>query len=144
MHPFFSWVLGSSLQSLLCTHSQGGCSSWGRKVSDTTEWLNWTPLVLLLGFYLVPLSGTYSSVVSFCLNFFVFLCMWKVSHASQPWWSGPLYGISYVTQQYTPLLSLKSQGPAGLRIGSNLCFLDSVSHAVGQDLSRFWCLPPCG
>ena len=38
----FGWTLGVG-------DGQGGlacCSSWGRKESDTTEWLNWTELIL--------------------------------------------------------------------------------------------------
>ena len=33
----------------------------------------------------------------------------------------PSVGMSYVSQQYTPLLSPKGQGPAGHRVGSDLC-----------------------
>ena len=35
-------------QSLRVAYGQGGltcCNSWGRKESDTTEWLNWTELI---------------------------------------------------------------------------------------------------
>ena len=59
MHPFFSQVLGSSLRSLLRTLSLVDCLSPRHSL-------------VLLGFYLVPLSGTYSSVVSFCLNFYLY------------------------------------------------------------------------
>ena len=40
----FEWTLGVG-------DGQGGlacCNSWGRKESDTTEWLNWTGLVIFL------------------------------------------------------------------------------------------------
>ena len=40
----FEWTLGDG-------DGQGGlacCNSWGRKESDTTEWLNWTELKVLL------------------------------------------------------------------------------------------------
>ena len=37
----FGWTLGvgDGQEGLVC------CSSWGRKESDTTEWLNWTELI---------------------------------------------------------------------------------------------------
>ena len=40
----FGWTLGVG-------DGQGGlacCNSWGRKESDTTEWLNWTELILVI------------------------------------------------------------------------------------------------
>ena len=43
----FEWTPGDG-------DGQGGlecCDSWGRKVSDMTEWLNWTELNLLLRLY---------------------------------------------------------------------------------------------
>ena len=53
MHPFFSWFLWSSW-SLSWTLSRVDCLS---------------PLhLVLLGFYLLPSSETYSSVASFCLS----------------------------------------------------------------------------
>ena len=41
--PGFVWTLavGDKQGGLVC------CGSWGRKESDTTEWLNWTELRLL-------------------------------------------------------------------------------------------------
>ena len=42
----FEWTLGVG-------DGQGGlvcCDSWGRKESDTTEWLNWTELKILIKF----------------------------------------------------------------------------------------------
>ena len=35
------------LSHMIFSYGQGGlacCNSWGRKESDTTEWLNWTEL----------------------------------------------------------------------------------------------------
>ena len=55
---FFSQDLGSSLLSLLWILFQGDC-------------LSLLHLVVLLGFYLVPSSGIYSSAISFCLTFCV-------------------------------------------------------------------------
>ena len=36
------WGVGDGQGGLAC------CDSWGRKESDTTEWLNWTPCIYLL------------------------------------------------------------------------------------------------
>ena len=50
----FGWTLGVS-------DGQGGlahCSSWGRKESDTTEWVNWTELKAF-GFWEQPLELFY-------------------------------------------------------------------------------------
>ena len=44
----FGWTLGVG-------DGQGGltcCGSWGRKESDTTEWLNWTELMVMFSFHL--------------------------------------------------------------------------------------------
>ena len=41
---------------------QGGltcCSSWGRKESDTTEWLNWTELTVVNAFYFILFYNYY-------------------------------------------------------------------------------------
>ena len=59
MPPFFFQNLGSSLLSLLCIIFQADC-------------LFQLHLVVLLGFYLVPLSGIYSSAILFCLTFCVY------------------------------------------------------------------------
>ena len=59
IHQFFSWVLLSSLQSLLRIISQGDC-------------LSPLHLVLLLELYLVALSGKGFSVISFCLSCYVY------------------------------------------------------------------------
>ena len=53
------WLAGitesmdASLSDLWVFDGQGGlacCDSWGRKESDTTEWLNWTELIDLIHF----------------------------------------------------------------------------------------------
>ena len=47
--PEFEWTLGVG-------DGQGGlecCNSWGRKESDTTEWLNWTDSDRIINFYFV-------------------------------------------------------------------------------------------
>ena len=54
--PLFSWELGTSLLSLL----------W---VLFWVDCLSPIYLVVLLGFYLLPSSGTHSSAGSFCLTF---------------------------------------------------------------------------
>ena len=59
VHPFFSRVLGSSLRSLF----------WNLSRVDYQSPLH---LVVLLGLYLVPSSGTYSSAISFCLNVYLY------------------------------------------------------------------------
>ena len=63
------------------------------------------PLVVL-GFYLVPSFGIYSSVTSFCITCcFLFQCTWDVGYVSQSWKSGLLWETSYASQQDTPLWS---------------------------------------
>ena len=52
---------------------------------------------------------------------FVFLCMWKVIYFSWLCRSGPLWRMSYVSQQYTPLSSPKGQWPTDPRVGAELC-----------------------
>ena len=51
----FEWTLvdGDGQRGLAC------CDSWGRKESDTTEWLNWTVTLKVWG--LVPFCGPYPS-----------------------------------------------------------------------------------
>ena len=48
-------------------------------------------LIIVLGFYFVPLSGIYSFPISFCLNFYlyVYVCSSLVTFL-EPWRSGPL------------------------------------------------------
>ena len=57
MPPFFLQNLGSSLRSFLSSFSD--------------NYLSLLHLVILVGFSLVPSSGTYSFAVSFCLTFCV-------------------------------------------------------------------------
>ena len=59
IHLFFSWVLWSSLWSLLRIFSQVDC-------------LSPLHLVILLEFYLVPLSGKGFSVILFCLSCYIY------------------------------------------------------------------------
>ena len=99
MHPISSWVLWSFLQSLLWTISRIDCLAPCHLV--------------LLGFYPVPSSGTYSSAASFCLNCYCCVCGRLVLFFD-------LGGISCVSQQYIPLSSPKAQRPAGPRVGSDL------------------------
>ena len=56
MPPFFFQDLGSSLLSLL-------------RILFQVDGLSPLHLFILLGFYLVPSSGTYSCAISFCLTF---------------------------------------------------------------------------
>ena len=59
---------------------------------------------------------------------------------SQPSRSGPLYGMSYLPQQYTPLSSPKGQAPAGPRVVSDL-HLQSCSSGCRIVVFLLLCLP---
>ena len=59
VHPFISWVIGLSFQSLFWTLSQVNC-------------LSPFHLGVLPRFHLVPLSGSYSFAISFSLNFYLY------------------------------------------------------------------------
>ena len=54
------WLKGHEFeQGLGFGDGQGGltcCSPWGRKESDTTEWLNWTELVLKIHTHAINIS----------------------------------------------------------------------------------------
>lgn len=80
---------------------------------------------LFWGFCLLYLSGTYFIIISFCLNFY--LCSYIYSSLVMFFHLGELAFSRgcCVSQQYTPLSSPRGQGPAGPRVGSNLCFLQA-------------------
>ena len=66
---------------------QGGlvcCDSWGRKESDTTEWLNWTELIpslrgwILSSFWFLPTKGWSSGLCELHIGWdlcWVFVCL---------------------------------------------------------------------
>ena len=75
----FEWTpgVGDGQGGLAC------CNSWGRKESDTTEWLNWTELkeqthkMLYTWFLTKVIFAGIESGVMFCCQLFIDLCCLK-------------------------------------------------------------------
>ena len=94
---FFNSLLRISYNFLICA-SILSLSSWIIFIIITlnsfSSKLPISTSLVVLGFYLIPSSGTYPSAGSFSkllsILLFVFLCMWKFRYVSKPWRSLPL------------------------------------------------------
>ena len=148
VHSFFSWVLGSFLQSLLRTLSQVGC-------------LSSPHLVVLPGFCLVPLSGTCSFAISFCLNFYAYfyICSMLVTFLMKKWPSvGDVLcasavhsllitqrpGTSSSRGRFWPVCGFSFTGCRGivfLLLGSAPWWVRLVEARVKAIWWEGWCLP---
>ena len=114
---------------------QGGlayCSSWGRKESDTTEWLNWTELVkhvlffiLYVFIHIVPCYITSLGIFLIFANLFVpvWLLLTVVQY-SKAWTHHKFYVL--IKQWTSTLLSTlhyrKKRNPLLYEVSLNLCW----------------------
>ena len=102
-------------------------------------------LVLLLGFYLVRLSGTYSSVASFCLNFYFYFYVYGRLCFSTLEKCPPVGDVLCIPAVNSPLVT---QGSGASWSQGNVwpAFADSVYRLliVWPEVSQHWSLQAVG
>ena len=101
-------------------------------------------LVVLLGLYLVPLSGTSFSAVSFCLKFYLcfYVCGSLVMFLTLEKW--PSVGNVLCVPEVHSSLTTQQPGTSWSQGRFWPVFKNSVPNAVGLCTSFFWRLPPGG